>query len=618
MCGIAGILRHDGPVSDAEIEDVTGTLSHRGPDGAGYFRSGGLVLGHRRLSIIDLAGGDQPIFNEDGSIAIVFNGEIYNYRELRVELLKRGHVLKTESDTEVIVHLYEEQGVDCVTQLNGMFAFALWDANRQRLMLARDRLGEKPLYYRVEPTQLTFASEMKAVLRAGSQRTAPTLSPTALDDFLAYGYVPAPRAIFAGIEKLPAACTAVYERGQLSVHRYWQLDDPSRPRIVASEPELVERLSALFADAVRIRLRADVPVGAFLSGGIDSSLVVAQAAQVAETRLMTFTVGFDEHDFDESRFARSLAERFGTEHHEIRVTDATFDVLPSLVAQFDEPFADSSAIPTYYICRAARRHVTVCLSGDGGDELFGGYSQYRWEPLERQVQWMSPALRRGMFGGAAALLPREMAGRGWLGRLAESGARRHQRAVGIFPPEERLELLRPEAGIPVDRDAWLLAPYFGGERPEMERRMLADQASYLPDDILVKMDRDSMLNSLEGRVPLLDHRIVEFANAIPLTARISGDVQKVLLKRLLGRFGLDEVARRPKRGFGLPIVPWLGARAAELDDLLLGSEARSRTFFRPQVVRRWLKASQAGKRDFGARLFALVWFEHWCRQHRVG
>jgi asparagine synthase (glutamine-hydrolysing) len=609
MCGICGVLSlDDGPPDVALVRHMADRLSHRGPDGDGYYSDPAIALGHRRLSIIDLATGDQPIFNEDRSIAIVFNGEIYNYRELRDDLVKQGHRFRTAGDTEVIVHLYEERGIDCVRELNGMFAFALWDARRQQLFLARDPLGEKPLYYTIAGGQFLFASELKALLRA--PHVPRRIDPAALDDYLAYGYVPAPRTIYESVSKLPAAHRLVVRGGRADPSRYWY--PWSDVRLDLTEDEAAGELVTLLTDAVRLRLRSDVPVGAFLSGGIDSSLVVALAAR-QKPGLQTFSVRIDELGFDESPYARLVARRFRTDHHEVKVDVPQLDELPMLVRQFDEPFADPSAVPTYYVTQAASRHLKVCLSGDGGDELFAGYSQYRRSRIEDGLDRLP--LRAAAMGALAGVLPRRLPGVGMLTRLSVAGAARHQAMVGLYSPRERRALLSSRYRAAVDEGAWLLTDaHERADLTEVERRMLADQISYLPEDILVKVDRDAMKNSLEVRVPFIDPRLVHFANALPLHLKIAGSSQKRLLRRVLIDLGLPELVDRPKQGFGIPLRSWLWGRLrADVDRLLLAGDTRLSELLDLHEVRRLLTASRKPGRDLTERVWALVWLEHWLR-----
>lgn len=613
MCGIAGIcIPGSAAVVDAHIlQEMTDAITHRGPDGHGYFIEGGTGLGHRRLSIIDLHKGDQPMFNGDSSIVIVYNGEIYNYKELRDELADMGRIFRTESDTEVIIQLYEEFGTDCLNRLNGMFAFAIWDKREQQLFIARDRLGEKPLYYSIRSDgEIYFASELKSLRGAIPDLE---LDLTALDSFLSYGYVPSPKSIYKTIRKLPAAHMLLWRRGEMAVSRYWG------PPIVtggsrSTDGEMLEELRELLIDSTRIRLRSDVPVGAFLSGGIDSSLVVALASQVTSSSLSTYSVGFDEDDYDESEFARLLARHYGTEHHEIRVKDFDMHMFPDLVSQFDEPFGDPSALPTYYVTEAASRHLKVCLSGDAGDELFGGYPQYQLEPGEAWLNSLPSFLRRLFFGVPAKLMPDSVRGKGWLRRMSAEGPVRYQRNIGIFDSIERAALLRPECQSAIDHDASYFQPWFPNGGGEIAARMSADQNTYLSEDILVKVDRNSMMNSLEVRVPFLDHRIVEFANRLPLDSKIRNGVQKWPLKEVLRPLAPPTIISRPKQGFSVPIRDWLRESYRDLAaDLLLADGNRSHDYLDKATVRSLFAAHQSGQRDLSERLWCLMWFEQWCR-----
>jgi len=462
-------------------------MAHRGPDGSGMLRGNGIGLGHRRLSIIDIEGGAQPMSSADGSMSVVFNGEIYNYVELRAELAARGCRFTTHSDTEVLLHLYECMGVEMLSRLNGMFAFALWDRARDTVMLARDRVGKKPLYYRVDGGNLLFASELKALLTHSA--IARCVAVDALDDYLAYGYVPGASCIISGVSKLPPGEVLVWRRGSWHVHRYW--DIRMEHGTATNERQWLDELERRLLDAVRIRLRSDVPLGVFLSGGVDSSAVVALCSEVSSAPLKTFSVGFAERDFDELPDARVVADRFGTDHSELIVEDHDLSILPDIVYHLDEPFADPSALPTYYVCREARRHVTVCLSGDGGDELFAGYARYRQALAYQRWDWMGALGARGMAAAAAGAVPRALPGRGMLERMASRGPARYAGQVGIFSAAERVALIRPDCNVPVRPDGALFESYFAHERRRdlLTTLQHADQKTYLPDDILVKVDR---------------------------------------------------------------------------------------------------------------------------------
>ena len=616
MCGICGIYNARGIEKSHRqlVDEMNLTLKHRGPDGDGIFADKSVVLGHRRLSIIDLDGGDQPIFNEDGSIAIVFNGEIYNYQELRKDLVSKGHKFSTHSDTEVIVHLYEEKGLDCLDDLNGMFAFALWDKNRQRLFIARDRFGEKPLYYHYSNGKLVFASELKAIIK--DTRINREVDVSALDDYLAYGYVPAPKSIYKNIKKLPQAHCLTLEKENLNVRRYWSAEITSDKHNI-NEQDAMEQLRELLLDSIKIRLRSDVPVGAFLSGGIDSSLIVALSAQQYQGKLTTFSVGFSEQDFDELSYARQVADRYQTNHHEIMLHDIDANLFPRIVEHFDEPFADPSAVPTYYVTQEAAKHLKVCLSGDAGDELFCGYGRYRPLQVEKFLQAIPGGIRRPLFNTLANFVPDHIAGKGFLRRAAATAPVHWQRTVGIFDSFERQNLWRNEYKKGADRGAWLFEPYFEQSDISLTSlRMLTDQNTYLTDDILVKVDRNSMWHSLEVRVPLLDHRIAELANSFPLDLKFANNVQKYPLKHILKGLVPDELLTRKKSGFGMPIKYWLKDKFYDYSrDLLSSSSTLSSQFFNADKLTNLVEANKAGKRDLSRRIWSLMWFEQWLRNN---
>ena len=621
MCGICGICVPDGaPPPDREaLRGATGVMAHRGPDADGLWLQGNVGLGHRRLSIIDLAGGDQPMYNEDGSVVVVFNGEIYNYLELRPGLEERGHRLATVSDTEVIAHLYEEMGPDCLEPLNGMFAIALWDVKERRLLLARDRMGEKPLYYHLAGGTLVFASELKALLRFPQVKAE--VDPQALDDYLAYGYVPADRCILAGVRKLPPGHRLIWQGGQVRVERYW--DVSFQPAPVRDETEWLQELEDRLRTSVRIRLRSDVPLGVFLSGGIDSSAIVALASQEAVGRLKTFSIGFREAAFDELRYARQVAERFDTDHHELVVEDHDISILPRLAYHLDEPAADPSALPTYYVCREARRHVTVCVSGDGGDEVFAGYTRYQ-DALRYQTfdDWAGNFGLGQVCGLASRALPRHVRGQGALARLGARGADRWFLQTGKFFAEERRDLYQPDMARALQAKPWLYAPYFDGNGagPDLLSRVQhADQKTYLPDDVLVKVDRMAMQNSLEVRVPFLDHTLVEFLNRAPSSAKIKGERTKAPLRSLLERYLPADVHARGKQGFGIPIRHWFKGHLTDyVREILLSPDTRSKRWVRPDAVARLLEDEARGGRDLSRKIWALLVLEHWCREFRIG
>jgi asparagine synthase (glutamine-hydrolysing) len=621
MCGIAGKVwpRHE--VADAAlVRRMTAVLRHRGPDDEGIWVQHPVGLGSRRLAVIDLScRARQPITNEDGSLHVVFNGEIYNFSSLRQELERKGHRFRSDTDTEALVHLYEEEGVECLRHLRGMFAFALWDAPRQTLFLARDRLGKKPLFYRHDGEGLVFASEPKAILQDPSVRAEPDLA--ALDDYLTYGYVPSPWSAFRGLRKLPPAHYLLARGADLTVERYWSLRH--RPVRTEPEPALLEEFLALLEDAVRLRLVSDVPLGALLSGGLDSSTVVALMRRLTSGPVRTFSIGFDRPEYDELVYARQVARHLETEHHELVLKPDAVSLLPRLVWHYDEPFADSSALPAMWLCEMAREFVTVALSGDGGDETFAGYDRYR---AARVAGWSdaAPLGVRRTLGRALSLLPPgpPKSVRHGLRRFGDAivldARRRYGRWLTVVDDDTKAELYTREFAAEVagnDPLALLDAAYTASDAPSfVGATMHADVQLYLPDDLLVKMDIASMAHSLEVRSPLLDHQVVEFAARLPLSLKLRGLTQKYLVKRAMRGVLPDRVLRRRKMGFAVPIDHWFRDELRELAyDVLLDRRATARGYFRPGVVRRYLDEHVAGTARHHAQLWALLGLELWHR-----
>jgi asparagine synthase (glutamine-hydrolysing) len=570
------------------------------------------------LSIIDLSTGGQPMAPESGSTWITFNGEIYNFRELRAELEGLGQRFQTSSDTEVILAAYEAWGDECVRRLRGMFAFALWDARQRRLLLARDRVGIKPLVYAWDGRRLLFASELKAILQEPA--TPRELDWEALRDYFTYHYIPAPRTIFRAVRKLPPACYAVLdvERSTFEVHRYWDLRfEPDHRR---SEAEWLDGLRAHLTDAVRSHLVSDVPLGAFLSGGMDSSVVVALMAQAGAGPTRTFSIGFDEADFDELDHARRVAKHYGTDHHEFVVKPDALEVMPQLTWQFDEPFADSSALPTFYVAKITREHVTVALSGDGGDENFAGYRRYA-EALARHARLDQGAGRTGRSALrlAAGLVPAGIRGRGWLQMLGADPIERYFHMVSFQRRSTLASLLTPEAGsranIAPDGEAFRALARAGSAPDYVSTLQYLDVRTYLPEDILTKVDRTSMLVSLEARVPLLDHRLMEFLATMPSSLKMAGGTGKVILKRLMTPDLPIETLGRRKMGFGVPLASWLRRELRDWTrDTLLGPRARGRGWVEPAAVRRLVDEHDRRGRDRSAQLWALLCLEEWARR----
>jgi asparagine synthase (glutamine-hydrolysing) len=617
VCGIVGICDPDSPpeVTSARIQAMADSVRHRGPDGEGYFSDGGVALGMRRLAVIDLVTGDQPVFDEDRSAAVVFNGEIYNYRELRTELAAAGRHFVTQSDTEVIVQGYAHWGEGVFARLNGMFAVALLDRRNRRLVLARDHAGIKPLYYAWDGRRLAFGSEIKAVL--ASELVARDLDFEALAEFLAWEYVPCPRTLFRGIRKLPpASCwTLDLATGTARETRFWRLPDvDERP---ASDEDWVDRLDQTLLAAVRRQMVSDVPLGAFLSGGVDSSLVVA-----AMGRAQTFSIGFEDGSYNELGHSRRVAEHLGCAHVTELVREDSLRLFPDLMEMLDDPISDTSMLPTYHLSRLARRHVTVSLSGDGGDELFGGYETYRARELEARYRRLPAILRSRLVEPAVRRLRPRAAKKGLvnrairfvegLGRPASVG---HARWRMYLDAHEARSLLTEEAAhaaLPALEHG--LADHLAGLRTStaLDGALRADYSSFLLDDILVKLDRSSMAVSLEARVPYLDREVVELAFRMPAALKIRGGTSKWVLKQVAARRLPRETVRRPKEGFSAPVKQWLGGHGRPLMEELLDENALAEEgIFRPEVVRALKREHLGGQRNHAHLLWSLMVFQGW-------
>lgn len=613
MCGIAGIFGIKGrPVEAFEVQNMCDAMTHRGPNDEGFYINGNIGLGMRRLSVIDIATGHQPIRNENGSIQVIQNGEIYNFRELRQQLKGRGHTFYTGTDTEVIVHLYEEHGADFVKYLSGMFAIAIWDEPARKLTLARDRLGIKPLYYGEFGGRLVFASELKALLQLPD--VTRDLNWNSVGHLFSFLTTPKNESIVAGVHKLePGHVLTVSAGRQAQVHRYWDVN--FEPDYSRSEADYVEQLRALVDDSVHACMIADVPLGSFLSGGIDSSAVVAAMSKHSSTPVKTFSVGFSEKAFNEAPFARQVAEAFGTEHHELIVEPHTLD-LDDLAWKLDEPFGDSSALPTYMISKLAAEHVTVALSGDGGDELFAGYSKYLKEGRERRYRYI-PSPLRNLMGAIGGHMAEGMKGRRFLRHIALDGPDRYRDANSMLNAEDRGKLLSAAVAEKVlAEDPWRdrLDYLEHVDKHWLSAIQYLDIKHYLPLDILTKVDRMSMANSLEVRVPLLDHKMVEFAATIPPEFQLRNGISKHMLKRAMRGILPDAIIDRPKQGFAVPLGRWFrGELSEQLHDLLLSSSSRSRNMFNHHYVEKLLSLQKAG-RPLELQLWTLVSFELWCRQ----
>src|SRR3989442_4785557 len=613
MCGIAGIVGLRGqPVEGSEIRSMCAVMAHRGPDDEGLYLGNGVGLGMRRLSIIDLETGHQPLSNEDGTVWAVCNGEIYNFREVRGELERLGHVFYPGSDSETIVHLYEEHGAACVEKLRGMFALAVWDERRRQLLLARDRLGIKPLYYAEADGRLIFASELKAVLQAPWVERR--LSWGAVGHLFTFLCTPARDSIVDGVRKLEPGHFLIAAAGRpIRIERYWEVR--FEPAAGGTEEDFAQGLRERLQESVRLHLASDVPLGAFLSGGIDSSAVVASMARLSPAPVKTFSIGFVEEDFNELRHARRVAAQFGTEHHELIVTPDVLGIVDDIAWFLDEPFGDSSALPTYVVSKLASEFVTVALSGDGGDELFAGYDKYLVEERERRHEVLPGPLRRAL-GTLARLMPNGMRGRNLLHHVSLAGADRYLDASTLFRAAQKRALLRPDAFERMSReDPWrteaeCLARVEGHWLSALQ---YLDLKSYLPLDILTKVDRMSMAHGLEVRVPLLDHPLVEFAATIPADLKLRHGVTKSIFKRAMRGVLPDAVIDRRKQGFAVPLGRWFrGQLGRFVRDLLLSETCRRRGILDQGYVARLLARHDRG-RDLDLQLWTLISFELWCR-----
>ena len=620
MCGIAGIVDAGAghKIEAAAIHRMCQAIVHRGPDDEGIFVKDGAGLGMRRLSIIDLSGGRQPIFNEDQSIWVVFNGEIYNFPELKPELEARGHRFYTHTDTEVIVHLYEEMGAECVQKLRGMFAFAVYDSRRQSLLIARDRLGKKPLHYALEDGKLYFGSEIKSLLAVAPQLAELDLQ--GILQYLYYGYILEPQTAFRNIKKLPPGHVLEFRDGAIKIKQYWDVPTygTSHP---ASEGEVLEELDRRLGEATRIRLISDVPLGALLSGGVDSSIVVALMARASSGPVKTFSIGFENEKFNESHYARLVAERFCTEHHELTVKPELEETLDHLSRMMEEPFGDSSMLPTYYVCRMARQHVTVAVSGDGGDELFAGYDRYLTSLTRRRYDgipgWIGKLYREQLHGR----LPGRMYGRNLAWNATLSPRDRYLDTMSFFPALHRERALFDEGFLRIadglaDPLAQFRGYYDNAPAPDaMSRLLYLDTKTYLVGDILTKVDRMSMLTSLEVRVPMLDHQFVEWVAALPIEWKLRGHTRKYLLKKLAERLQIpSELLHRPKQGFQLPLVDWMRREMKEsVLQILLEPRTLQRGYFKPRAVRALVEEHLSKRRNRSGLLWRLLVLELWHR-----
>ena len=644
MCGIAGACWTAGsePLPEVILKRMTDALVHRGPDDDGVYSSlkktsgetengSGAVLGFRRLSIIDLAGGHQPLSNEDGTVWIAFNGEVYNYRELKPELERLGHRFRTSSDTECIVHAYEQWGRDCVQHLRGMFAFAIWDDRRRVLFLARDRMGQKPLVYRLAEGRLVFASELKALLQIPN---APReIEPQAVADYVALQYVPHPRSILRGYHKLPPGHCAEFNAvtGDFKTEQYWQAPY-ARPRMSGSTTEVIPANSAgsllreRLTEAVRLRMRSDVPFGAFLSGGVDSTIITGLMQQQSGNKVKTFSIGFSVKQFDERSYAREAAQKLGTDHHEFVVDPSAVEMLPRLTWHYDEPFADSSAIPTMYLSQLTRQHVTVALTGDGGDELFAGYDRYRAVELARKIDRLPWLLRAPLTSSIWQRFPAPVRQKSklrqikrFLAMLGQTPERRYTNWVSIFDDTRRPSLFSDDFQATLkgyDGASFLMNAYRNcSENDFVQKTTCVDVESYLPCDILTKVDIASMAFSLEARSPFMDHHVVELAARIPMELKLQAGRGKRILIDTFRDLLPESIQTRPKMGFGVPLDHWFRNELREmLTDILLDSQTLGRGYFNPATVRKLVNEHTSSQWDHSARLWLLLVFELWHRK----
>lgn len=632
MCGIAGLIDPAMPTDEVRcvLERMTAAIVHRGPDDHGFFAAPGVGLGMRRLSIIDIAGGHQPISNEDGRVQVVFNGEIYNYLPLRTELDARGHALCTRSDTEVIAHLYEEMGSECLTKLRGMFGIAVWDQQARRLLLARDRLGKKPLFYAHLGDRLLFGSEIKSILAADPSLAE--VNEEAIISYFQLGYVPEPDTMFRRIRKLPAGHYLTYEDGKIAIAPYWQIQFGESNGAARSHREWVEELDALLEEAVRIRLMSEVPLGVFLSGGIDSSTIVAYAHKAGLRPLKTFTIGFDRPEWDESADAQRVADHFQTEHHVLSVREQDLrkglsDTLLTLVRHFDEPFGDPSALPTYYVSKLAREHVTVILSGDGGDELFAGYTTYQGIKFAEHYQhlpaWLGRHLLPTVAQRAAPWLPaRQRYSALRVAKVLRDSSLPFEEVIfnkSLICRNDFLQRLftdamvrrHPQMGQP--SYAQDITAMLDSELPALSKMSYVGMRRFLLDDILVKVDRMSMAHSLEVRSPLLDHHLVEFATRLPPSEKLRGWQTKAILRDTVGRYLPAPTMRKQKQGFRVPLRDWFRTDLSEMvGDYLDASNRRLPSdIFNHGAIKTLLKEHRSGESDHSRKIWLLLNYAAW-------
>jgi asparagine synthase (glutamine-hydrolysing) len=619
MCGIAGVVSttRESNISEALVHHMCSQIVYRGPDDEGLYVADGAGLGMRRLSIIDISGGHQPVFNEDRSSWIVFNGEIYNFPELRPELESRGHRFRSHTDTEVIIHLYEEMGADCVKKLRGMFALAIYDKTKRKLTLARDRLGKKPLHYALHQGNLYFASEIKSILAVVPELAE--VNSQGLLEYLYYGYVPDPITAYTGIQKLPPGHVLEFQDGKVRIRQYWDLPEYNT-HTPKNEQECLEELEQRLFEATKIRLISDVPLGAFLSGGIDSSTVVALMARASSSPVKTFSIGFKKDDFNESNYARIVANKFNTEHHEMILEPDVVATVAHLTSSLEEPFGDSSMLPTYYVSQMARQHVTVALSGDGGDEMFGGYDRYRIHADRRVFEHIPGWARKFYRDQLLPRLPSRMRGRRFSYNVSLPWQERYIDHMAFLPSFERDTPLLSQDFREIlsrsDDPANVMRRYFAAApaKDPVDQLLYVDTKTYMVADILTKVDRMSMLNSLEVRVPILDHVFVEWVVGLPPEWKLRGNQQKYILRKLAERVGVPrEVIYRQKQGFSLPLVHWMRNELKEMLMILLEPRTLERGYFDAVGIRKLMDDHLVHGKTMTGRIWRLLMFELWHR-----
>lgn len=628
MCGICGKICSPGKKADeALIRKMCGVITHRGPDDEGTFIHENVGLGMRRLSIIDIEGGHQPMFNEDKTICIVYNGEIFNFKEERKKLIQKGHFFKTNSDTEVILHLYEEFGIDCISYLRGMFAFALWDKKKQELYLVRDRFGIKPLHYYISNKSLLFGSEIKSILQ--DHEVPREINYKALNDYFTFMYVPAPETIFKDIYKLEPAHFLVYKNGEVRIEKYW--DYPETKTIHCSEEEYCFELKKRLKESIKLSTISDVPLGVFLSGGIDSSLIVALLSEISSQRIKTFSIGFGkEKNYNELTYARCVSEQFQTEHYEYNIEPDAIDILPKLIRHFDEPFADASAIPTYYLSKMACEKITVALSGEGGDETFAGYpSRYYWDQKAEYIQNLPLGLKNGFLGKIMDVLPmpRNLYFQNKIRQLkkftsfaGQPQPERYTNWFSIFTSELKTNLYTKEFMSNIDdlESYRIYATYFELRKKDhvLNKMLYVDSKVLLPGDLLTKADRVSMANSLEVRVPYLDHTLVEYAWNLPPSVKLKGRTTKYILRKLAAQLLPQNIVKRKKQGFEVPISSWFkGDLNRYAKEILSEDMIKKRKLFNPAGVKWIIDRVDDGIWHYGPHLYALIVFEIWSRSY---